>query len=852
MSMRQNIPLTLRPAFQRTLLNMVILAAIPINDVVAEDYFDPDTVERHSGQRANLDLSTFSRSGGQAAGVYNADVYLNDNFVGSKSIRFEPGAKGLQPLLMKADFMRWGVKENATPAFVKISPAQEVTNIAAIIPQAQTRFDLSQQRLNVSIPQEYVRQNAQGYVGPEEWDDGVNALFMNYGYSGANNWSDYRQGSDNNAYLNLRSGINLGAWRARNYTTYSHSQGDDKWNSINTYVQRDIKPWKSQLVLGESYTPSEVFDSFPFRGAQLYSDDNMQPESLRGFAPVVRGIAQSNAQVTIRQDGNIIWQAYVPPGPFAINDLYPTSASGDLEVVIKEANGSVRQFVQPFSAVPIMQREGRFKYAFTAGQYRSTGGSAKKPGFIQGTGIYGLPYSSTVYGGSILSGDYTSASVGVGKGLGLLGSISLDGTFANARLMEETHRGGSFRFQYAKDFAMSGTTFTLAGYRYSTSGYYDFNEANGYYANTLPPGFRGNPNNRNEVEQARREWRNWRYSHNRRSKSQLNVNQSLGDYGSLFLSAYQQQYWGVTEKERSLTLGYNTSFNAINYSFNYSYSQTPFYTNHDQIFSLAVQIPFDRFLSKSWLNFSGSTDNHDKTTGAVGLSGTALADNNLSYSVQQGFTNQGVGANGNASVNYKARFGEYQAGYNYSRNTRQLNYGAMGGIVVHPYGVTLSQPLGDTMALVRAEDAEAVRVLNQTGVLTDGRGYAVVPNVTPYRRTSLSLDANSLGDNVDLLSDSQTVVPTQGAVALANYPTVSGAKMVVTLHGRQVPFGARASVANGETLSHGIVDDKQHVYLSGVPAAGVVKVNWKGGECQAPFTLGKAQFGVNSVTAQCR
>lgn len=157
MSMRQNIPLTLRPAFQRTLLNMVILAAIPINDVAAEDYFDPDTVERHSGQRANLDLSTFSRSGGQAAGVYNADVYLNDNFVGSKSIRFEPGAKGLQPLLMKADFMRWGAKENATPAFVKISPAQEVTNIAAIIPQAQTRFDLSQQRLNVSIPQEYVR-----------------------------------------------------------------------------------------------------------------------------------------------------------------------------------------------------------------------------------------------------------------------------------------------------------------------------------------------------------------------------------------------------------------------------------------------------------------------------------------------------------------------------------------------------------------------------------------------------------------------------------------------------------------------------------------------------------------------
>lgn len=851
MSIGQKVPLTLKPAFQRTLLSMVVMAATPLN-VVAEDYFDPQTVEQYGGQRSNLDLSSFSHSGGQAPGVYSADVYLNENFVGSKSIRFEPGVNGLQPVLIKADYMRWGVKSNATPNFMKIAAAQEVRNIALAIPQARTSFDLSQQRLNVSIPQEYVRQNAQGYVGPEEWDDGVNALFLNYGYSGANNWSDYRQGSDNNAYLNLRSGINLGAWRARNYTTYTHSQGENKWNSINTYVQRDIKPWKSQLVLGESYTPSEVFDSFAFRGAQLYSDDNMQPESLRGFAPVIRGVAQSNAQVTIRQDGNIIWQSYVPPGPFAINDLYPTSASGDLEVVIREANGSIRQFVQPFSAVPIMQREGRFKYAFTAGQYRSTGGSAKKPGFIQGTGIYGLPYSSTIYGGSILSGDYTSASIGMGKGLGVLGSISLDGTFANTQLREDSYRGGSFRFQYAKDVAMSGTTFTLAGYRYSTSGYYDFNEANGYYANTLPPGFRGNPNNRYEVEQARRDWQSWRYSHNRRSKSQLNVNQSLGDYGSLFLSAYQQQYWGVSDKERSLTLGYNTSFNAINYSFNYSYSQTPFYTRDDHVFSLAVQIPFDRFVPKSWLNFSASIDNHDKATSAVGLSGTALADNNLSYSVQQGYTNQGIGTNGNASVNYKARFGEYQAGYNYTRNTRQLNYGATGGIVVHPYGVTLSQPLGDTMALVRAKDADAVRVLNQTGVLTDGRGYAVVPNVTPYRRTSLSLDANSLGDNVDLLSDSQTVVPTQGALALAHYPTVSGSKIIVSLRGREVPFGARAEVINGGTISQGIVNDKQQVYLSGVPLTGVIKVNWKGGTCQAPFTLEKVKFGVNSVTAQCR
>ena len=73
---------------------------------------------------------------------------------------------------------------------------------------------------------------------------------------------------------------------------------------------------KSLLTLGESSSPSDVFDSVSFRGAQLASDDDMLPESLRGYAPVVRGIARSNAQVVIRQNGYVIYQSYVAPGAF--------------------------------------------------------------------------------------------------------------------------------------------------------------------------------------------------------------------------------------------------------------------------------------------------------------------------------------------------------------------------------------------------------------------------------------------------------------------------------------------------------------------------------------------------------
>ena len=69
------------------------------------------------------------------------------------------------------------------------------------------------------------------------------------------------------------------------------------------------------LTLGESTSDADIFDSVPYRGAQLNSDDYMDAESIQGYAPVVRGIAKSNAKVIIKQSGYVIYQSFVPPGP---------------------------------------------------------------------------------------------------------------------------------------------------------------------------------------------------------------------------------------------------------------------------------------------------------------------------------------------------------------------------------------------------------------------------------------------------------------------------------------------------------------------------------------------------------
>lgn len=79
-------------------------------------------------------------------------------------------------------------------------------------------------------------------------------------------------------------------------------------------MQRSIRSINSNLVMGESSSLNGIFDSVPFTGIQLATDTSMLPESMRGYAPIIRGIARTNARVIIKQNGYQVYQTYVAPG----------------------------------------------------------------------------------------------------------------------------------------------------------------------------------------------------------------------------------------------------------------------------------------------------------------------------------------------------------------------------------------------------------------------------------------------------------------------------------------------------------------------------------------------------------
>jgi len=831
----------------KVLMVMMGVSLLSTN-AMAREYFNANALEINTDDQSLVNLDVFSSSGGQLPGRYTVDIYLNDSLFSRRDIDFVRVDSQLQPELDLPLLEEMGVRLEAFPALQQLPQPAAITDLQAYITDAASRFHFNRRRLDISIPQAALTQEARGNIDPGLWDQGLPAALLDYSFSGANTARDDRSGSADNYYLNLRSGLNLGAWRLRNYSTYTQGDGDPKWASINTYLQRDVQALKSQLVVGDSFTPGDVFASVPFKGVQLASDDTMYPDSLRGFAPVVRGIARSSAQVTVRQNGYIIYQTYVPAGAFEITDLYPTSSSGDMDVTITEADGSERRFIQLFSAVPVMVREGRVKYALVAGQYRSTASRSNTPAFTQGTLIYGLPRDTTLYGGVLASADYSAASLGLGHGFGEWGSLSMDVSQARTELRDGArYSGQSVRVQYAKDIAATQTTFTLAGYRYSTQGYYDFQEAN-----EIAPG----------------NFNDWRRLYNRRSRAQLNINQALGGYGNFYINGYQQDYWQQAGYERSLATGYNLSHNGVTYGLSYVYTQTPAdNARHrtDQQLAVTVQIALGGSMRNSWAHYNVTADAQGKASQDVGFSGTALADDNLVYSVSQGYANQGRGYSGSAQATYKGTYGETSLGYNYGENSRQLNYGAQGGIVAHPFGVTFSQTQGETMALVRAPGAEGVKVRNHSGINTDWRGYAVVPFISTYRRNSVALESETLADDIDIETNTKTVIPTRGALVLADFQTRFGSRVLMTLEyqGRPVAFGATATLMQDASTftSSGLVGLEGEVYLSGMPEQGDVKVQWgerADQQCMARFIVPAAieatdAFStIRTLSATCR
>jgi outer membrane usher protein len=831
------------------------------------------------GDQPHADLSLFSFGNRVLPGKYMVDVSLNERGAGQTEIRFaaKDGKNDAEPCLTRGMLDAWGVNVAVFPELVAAAD-ETCIELAKIIPEAAVTYDAGKQRLFVSIPQAALKRSARGAVGPEKWDKGITAAMLDYQvnfarYSGDNyrndpnpfatpqNVFDGNTFADRNKTLQrntlfagLRAGFNYGDWRFRHFSTYNRGiDGKSRWQGINTYAQRDIASINGRLLIGDGNTPGNFFDSLPFRGVQLSSDDAMLPDSQQGYAPTIRGVAQTNARVTVRQNGYVIYSTFVAPGAFIIDDLYPTSSSGDLEVTVVEADGRQTKYTQAFSAVPTLLREGTWRYSATVGKYRNNFGggggvlgirsSLSQPAFMQATLARGLGNEFSVYGGVLMANMYQSLLVGVGKNLRNFGAVSVD--LSSARTTDRTPLNGqktfdgqSVRFLYSKSFLDSGTNFRVAGYRYSTSGYRTFQEA--VQMQDLQP-FESFNSRRNEVR--------------------FEVSQQIKDWGSVFASARQQSYWGTSAKDRLVQVGYSGNYKQFGYSVFYNHTsslngavgrQGP--AVRQVMFTLSIPLGDTRASATYMVN----RDNTGRLSQQASVYGSAFDDSRLTYNMTAGTASQGGGSSGSASASYLSQVGRFDVGHSKGRGFGQSTFGVSGGVVIHGGGVTLSQPLGESVALMQVPKASGVGFESQPGVATDWAGNAVIPNLSPYRLNRLALRTGDLGDTVEVKHAATEVVPTRGAVVVAKFETSVGFRLLMVLtdaKGGVLPMGSKIENEAGQEV--GIVGPDGQAFVTGAAQSGNLTVRWgqgKADQCVVPYSLPdeKNPPPIRELNGQCQ
>lgn len=807
----------------------VALNALCIGSAVATPNFNLDFLR---GDTSHRDVAALSNPGAILPGTYPFAIYLNGSEVAREEIMFAMSASGQsEPCLPHSRLKQWGIRLDDVEAGA--AGAYDCVALARSIPDARVSYNGNQQRLDLRVPQVDLVNLPRGHIPRALRDQGINALLVDYSFNGAHNDHE-NQRRDDYFFASINSTLNAGMWRFRHTASGSRSNrvGGTHWTTQGVRAETDFDSSHSRLTIGDTYTAYGVFDSVRFRGLQISNDDEMLPYSQRNYAPVVRGIAASNARVEIRQDGSLIYALNVAPGAFQIDDIVPNRLSGELEVSIVEADGSLQRYKQSFSAVETMLRPGLLHYELSAGELRN-GYERYQPRFVQASAARGLASDTTPYAGLLLSDNYSAMAVGAAQSLGRFGSASIDVTHARTRLAQgKLSNGQSYRFLYSKSLNAHGTEFRLVGHRYSTSGYYDFSDAtaeraqwrHGHYEASYEDPVGAAEHATSWTQPQQQLIQSQRY-HNKRNRLETALNQRLSDGYSLDVSYNNQNYWGATAREREVQLGLNGHIGAISFGAFFRHSQAR-YSRADRSFGLTLSLPLDRLGRRR--SSSSASYSHSRRSGAsyqTGLNGSLLDGDRLGYGMNIGKSN--VGNIGSANLRYMGSKGMATIGGTLADNYSQINWGVRGGWVLHRNGLTFAQSLHRTNVLVHAQDGAGLGLENQSGVRLDRRGYGLVSGISAYRSNRVALRTDDLGADIDASRISRNVVPTRGALTRVDFETRHGLSLMIhpiLVEDIRVPLGA--TVFDSDGLSRGIAGPNGEIFVSGVHPGDRLSVRW--------------------------
>lgn len=732
-----------------------------------------------------VDLSWLEDGITVKAGTYRVTIVINGKKAGVYQTKFIDDAGSIIPCLPPEAF------ENISLDNEKLPPGwreSSCINISKIFNGAKADYDYDSESLAVSIPQIYFLHHFEKFIDPSRWDEGINSLSVNYSLSGSRRATKYQK--DFMYYGNLKTLLRLGAWRFTTLDSFIGSQQSKRFQHTQAYVQRAIGSGLSELTIGDFNTRGMLFNTIALRGVMLQSDERMLPWEMKGYAPEIKGIANSNARVTVTQNGNVIYEKNIPPGEFNLTDLNPPGYGGDLEVTVTETNGTTKTFSVPYSNSPKLLRKGYLDYAIASGKMRSYN-NTETPGVLEVSSRYGLLDNMTLYGGSQLTMDKAYLAVSGGAVFNtpagavsaeLLQSPLTKGINKNKSMADRTN----LKTGLLKRLGEQDTFLNISGYHNFGDNYYTISE---YYA-LKQAGRQADVNNRyrNRIEAT--------LSH-----------QLSSDWGEISFSGWRDSNNTIAniKPRSSFLINYRNSFNFVNYALSLSKTfmatgreNTEFYTN--------ITFPLGTTKATPPAVHAALSYSSSEARLRSSLSHSYTRENHTSSF--NGYYNQSSKRKADTGLSITHTDSLLQKSFSYARSLESysLGGGLAGALLIHGDGADFSSYLTDTIALIKAAGGAGATISGNMYAKVKPDGYALVPSLLPYEENRLYLDPKGAKPGFEIQEDELISIPTSGAVVRVEYKNTakyesSFLARIKYDRNKPLPFGTRIYDEDNTLLS---------------------------------------------------
>ena len=739
------------------------------------------------------------------------------------------------------------------PALRKMKPLDLVEDVNALIPGAEVKFNTIDLRADITVPRGwYTNFGIQDdIVPPPRWTYGVPSAVLNY--SANADWERYGDIRRSHGYLGLDARFNLNEWRLYANGAFSMDSGethDRDFERGSAYLTRVFGDIGARVRAGEIYTQSFYQDALPILGIELFDDESMMSTIERGYSPVISGIAQTAARVTVRQFGRIVFERNVDPGPFTFENLPGLTSGTDLQVTVREQNGEERTFIVPFNQTTLQLRAGRTHYAAAVGRWRGTATSGDEKPFVATGAIgYGLPWDLTVFGGAQLSENYRNATVGLAVNFGTIGAASvqwdharydlhaghIESTFdgmASFSGNEETQTGSRLTFEWNKHFTSTGAYMSANWRRYVSGSYLTLSEL-----------------------LSRRDEDEWLYSNFEGSledELSLSISQPLGDIGNWNLSGSLYRYDDERRRE-SLMTAFNTSWRGIGLSLSLQHDRNRLAGGENEretILYFNASVPLALFFgygaTSQYANFGLQRADDGTLYATEGVSGSFGENQLWSYalSASQGNHQSVV----NASLSHDTGRGRWLVSASRNHESTRLSANIDGSLIAAEGELIPAQTLTGATALLLVPNAPDAKP-ETYAVTTKSGDWLVVTGLNNYRINEISIDPNTIPPNVLMPIYRRRLVPADDAILSVAFETMKGWQFVAEvrdLDGQKLPFGAVARLISLEGIStmDTVLNERSRAYFGAAPETGVIEVIWSENgakrTCWAPYSIKKA------------